>query len=57
MAIVCKLLELFGFWAPRRTPVYYVGNNSCETLDSLLVLKIISSAHLNSNSGGRKSFE
>ncbi len=36
-----KLLELLGLCNPANQPPEFVGHNKCETLDSLLVLKLL----------------
>ena len=36
-----KCLELLGLCAPLKKPDLFVKWNSCETLDSILVLKVM----------------
>jgi len=36
-----KVLELLGLWYPMKKPEQYLAPSPCETLDSLLVLKIL----------------
>ncbi len=36
-----KFLELLGLWSPVKKPEQYLTPSPCETLDSLLVLKLL----------------
>lgn len=35
-----RVLEFFGLWKSREEPVLYLKAQSCETLDTMILLKV-----------------
>jgi hypothetical protein len=39
--MILKILEFFGLWKSPEAPVILLGGSTCETLDSMVLLKIV----------------